>query len=115
MIFLRGLVLFSSFFLLPHSIYGQIVDEKKEMVQPSKFLWVSDTSSTKLERLAYVAGCSVAFSLLDFIGFNATQFDKTARTGYRILQVTSQVALSYFLYQKFGLSSAVSFNLIWWT
>ncbi len=72
-------------------------------------------ASTKLERIAYVVGGSAAFSLLDFIGFNATQFNKGARTGYRIFQVTSQLAISYFLYQKFGLSSAISFNLIWWT
>jgi hypothetical protein len=77
-------------------------------------------NTTKLERVSYVIGASLAFSLFDYVGFNYVVFhpSNTARTvpfGYRIAQAGVQTALSYFLYKQVGLSSTVSFNLIWWT
>ena len=76
-----------------------------------------------LTKAAYVVGASLAFSLFDYVGYNLTRHDIEPYlqrphgwlTGYRILQVAVQSAITYFLYKECGLSSAISFNLIWWT
>jgi hypothetical protein len=70
----------------------------------------------KLERTAYVLGSSLAFSLFDYIGFNMTRYNSHASViAFRILQAGLQTGLSYFLYKKCGLNSAIAFNLIWLT
>jgi len=72
--------------------------------------------STRLERFEYVLGASAAFSLLDYIGFNldVRQLHNTQWV-YHGIQGLAQAAITYFLYKTCGLSSAISFNLIWWT
>jgi hypothetical protein len=108
-------ILFILFFLiyLPHlskaQSNGQFLDS---IGKPASII---SRDSNKLERIAYVVGGSLSFSLLDFLGFNLTEGHKSARSVYRVIQVTSQAAITYFLYKKFGLSSAISFSLIWWT
>ena len=107
-----------TFFMLPLSTFGQTSLSIQDSLQLTSFYPKPDTiehPSTKLERVAYVIGGSVTFSLLDFLGFNLTESHPGARLGYRVIQVVSQTAISYFLYKKFGLTSAISFNLIWWT
>jgi hypothetical protein len=81
------------------------------------FFHVSDSAQnfSRIERIGYVCGASLAFSLFDYIGANATKTNTTARSAYRVLEVAVQAGISYFLYKKLGLSSAISFNLIWWT
>ncbi|MFI5264273.1 MAG: hypothetical protein ACHQM6_07145, partial [Candidatus Kapaibacterium sp.] len=70
---------------------------------------------SRIERIGYVCGASLAFSLFDYIGANSTKFSDPGRAVYRVIEVTVQTGISYFLYKKCGLSSAISFNLIWWT
>ncbi len=72
--------------------------------------------STRLDRYGYVIGASLAYSLFDYVGFNLTKEHSTVvRDAYRGIQVATQIAISYFLYKTLGLTSAISFNLIWWT
>jgi hypothetical protein len=73
----------------------------------------STHSSTKLERTAWVVGSSMAFSLFDYVGFNFVKGPNHAPLWYRAIQTSVQAGLSYLLYKKLGLNSAISFNLIW--
>lgn len=86
--------------------------------------WAKDNwirpGTTKLERIAYVIGASLVFSLYDYIAFHKVVFapdnkDLSVPFAYRVAQSTVQGALSFFLYEQVGLSSAVAFNTIWWT
>ncbi len=76
--------------------------------------------STRLERYGYVVGSSLAFALVDYVGFNELKkmnggVHYEASPLYRIAEGIIQAAITYFLYKQCGLSSAISFNLIWWT
>ncbi len=78
----------------------------------------SDSSerSTRLERIGYVVGGSLAFSLADYIGFNLVRGENNrVPFWYHALQGAVQAGFSYLLYTKFGLPSTIAFNLIWWT
>ncbi len=74
-----------------------------------------ESLATKLEHAGYVCGATLAFSLFDYIGYNLVRGENGAPFSYRILQSLVQAAITYFLYEKCGINSAVSFNLIWWT
>jgi hypothetical protein len=69
----------------------------------------------RLERIEYVVGASLAFSLFDYVGYNLVRTNSSSPSWYRLLEGTVQTAISYFLYKECGLSSVISFNLIWWT
>lgn len=72
--------------------------------------------STRLQRYGYVIGASLAFALFDYVGFNLTQnVNQSPPWIYRSVQVLTQAAISYFLYKTCGISSAIAFNIIWWT
>jgi len=71
--------------------------------------------STRLQRYEYVIGATLGYSLIDYYGFNVMATEWHDRSIYRVLQVGIQTAIAYFLYKELGLSSAISFNLIWWT
>jgi hypothetical protein len=71
--------------------------------------------STRLTRYEYVVGATLAYSLIDYYGFNIIGTEWHAKSVYRVLQVGIQTAITYFLYKELGLTSAISFNLIWWT
>jgi hypothetical protein len=76
--------------------------------------------TTKLERVGYVIGASLIFSLFDYIAFHkvvfaSTNTDHSVPFSYRIAQAGVQTLLSYALYEQVGLSSTVAFNTIWWT
>ncbi len=75
----------------------------------------AQSDSTRLERYEYVLGGSLIYSLFDYVGFGLTQNHPAARTVYRGIQAATQIAISYVLYKELGLSSAISFNLMWWT
>ena len=89
----------------------------------SQSFFAPDTNSTRLERIGYVVGASAVFSLADYIGYNllkqhyATDYYQryNAPPLYRVSMALLQTAISYVLYKQCGLSSAISFNLIWWT
>jgi hypothetical protein len=74
----------------------------------------------RLERYELVIGSGLVFSLGDYIGFNllkkahGEQGFKTPLF-FRIAEGITQAAITFFLYKECGLSSAISFNLIWWT
>src|SRR5207302_4154835 len=77
--------------------------------------------STRLQRIGYVVGASLAFSLADYIGFNLLKQadhvnpDYHAPLLFRLTEGMAQAAFSYFLYKYIGLNSAIAFNLMWWT
>lgn len=73
------------------------------------------SAQDKLEKAAWVAGSVVALGVYDYFGYNLTQDRQPALTIYRISFVLAQAGLTYLLYEKFGLPSAIGFNLIWWT
>jgi len=66
-------------------------------------------STTK--KLLWLTGSSAVFSLFDYVGYNATK----GSTVYRISQAVVQIGLTYLLYKQLGISSAIAFNVIWWT
>jgi hypothetical protein len=68
-----------------------------------------------LTKLLYLGGASLLYSGIDYVGFNATNRNPTALGIYRVCQVLMQGAITWFLYEKLGLSTAIGFNLIWWT
>jgi hypothetical protein len=72
-----------------------------------------------LERYEYVIGSCLAFSLVDYLGYNILVKSNPYSTGkinaLHVLDVTLGGAINYFLYKTCGLSSALSFDLIWWT
>lgn len=69
----------------------------------------------KLENAAWVGGSVITLGVVDYIGYNLTYQNPTALTIYRVGFVLAQAAITWFLYEKCGLSSAIGFNLIWWT
>src|SRR5206468_6952336 len=83
----------------------------------SSFFQISESAKnlSRGERIGYVCAASLAFSLFDYIGHNATKTDHAARLAYRIFQPAVQAGITYFLYKQCGLNSAISFNIIWWT
>jgi hypothetical protein len=94
------------------------VPEKSKAQNDLSYLFHSDSSAantTKLERIAYVCGASLAFSLFDYIGYNLCRYNNKAPLSYRLLQAAVQGGISYYLFRKCGLPSAISFNIIWWT
>ncbi len=75
-----------------------------------------DLEHSSLEKVGYLLGASVAFSLFDYVGYNASKgSDGLAPPAYRVLQLAVQGGLTYFLYEECGLPTAIGFNLIWWT
>jgi hypothetical protein len=94
------------------SLFGKISDwASSNWVRPG---------TTKLERIGYVIGASLVFSLFDYVVFHKVVFaesntDHSVPFSYRLAQSGVQTALSYLLYKQVGLSSTVAFNTIWWT
>src|ERR1017187_6250425 len=82
-----------------------------------------DTTNTWARRTAFVVGSSLVFSFADYVAFNLLKKAAGAQAGgdferppiFNISRVLVQSAITYFLYKECGLSSAISFNLIWWT
>jgi hypothetical protein len=68
-----------------------------------------------LEKVAWLAGASVAFAGFDYVGYNLVRNTTTPRLIYRVVQFGVQVGLSWLLYKKFGLPTAIGFNIFWWT
>ncbi len=86
--------------------------------------WVNlDSTKTdgvqRFERYEAVIGSCLAFSLLDYTGYNIFVVSHQNRTGailgLHAFDAALGSAINYFLYKTFGLSSAISFDLIWWT
>jgi hypothetical protein len=72
-------------------------------------------SQDALEKAAWVGGSTVLLGVYDYVGYNLSHRNPTTLTGYRISFYLLQAALTYILYEKFGLPSAIGLNLIWWT
>jgi hypothetical protein len=75
--------------------------------------------STHLERYGFVVGSCLAFSLLDYIGYNTlvtpNHGSASSILSLHIFDAAFGSAINYFLYKTCGLPSAISFDLIWWT
>ncbi len=69
--------------------------------------------STRLERIGYVLGSSALFGLADYYGWNLVH--APISLPYRLVEGTVQAVITYFLYREFGLSSAISFTVLWWS
>ncbi len=74
-----------------------------------------DQKPSPWEKAAWVAGSAVALGLYDYIGYNLTSANPTSEGIYRVSFVLVQAGVTYILYKKFGLPSAIAINLIWWT
>ena len=72
-------------------------------------------AQTKLEKAAWVSGGAVALGIYDYFGYNLTKRSSVASAVYRSTFFLAQGIITYILYEKFGLPSAIGFNLIWWT
>jgi hypothetical protein len=70
---------------------------------------------TQLEKVAWLAGASVAYAGFDYVGFNLVRKTSTPKLIYRMLQLGVQAGITWFLYEKCGLPTAIAFNLVWWT
>jgi hypothetical protein len=70
---------------------------------------------SRLEKTAWLLGASVLFAGFDYVGYNLTRNHPTALKVYRALQVLTQSAISWLLYDQMGLPTAIGFNVIWWT
>jgi hypothetical protein len=67
------------------------------------------------EKLLWLGAASLSFSLFDYVGFNLVRNSSTHTLIYRVLHVAVQAGMSWLLYDKLGLPTAVAFNLMWWT
>jgi hypothetical protein len=104
-------IIFLSLFLFSSGLLYAQPDSLSSFQFPPK-----ESFNTKLEHAGWVLGSSLAFSFADYIGFNMTRYNsKASQITFRTLQILLQSGLSYFLYNKCGLNSAIAFNLIWWT
>jgi hypothetical protein len=74
-----------------------------------------DSKPTVCEKLVYLGGASLLYAGVDYFGFNYTKQNKTQLVMYRVFQIMMQGAITWFLYDKLGLPTAIGFNLIWWT
>jgi hypothetical protein len=73
----------------------------------------------RLERFEFVLGSCLAFSLADYAGYNIFVKGDQSRTGaifgLHVFDAAFGGAINYFLYKTCGLSTAISFDLVWWT
>jgi hypothetical protein len=80
---------------------------------------VRGQDSTRLKRIEYVVGSCLAFSLVDYLGYNifvkGDPGKTTAILALHVFDAAMGAAINYFLYKTCGLSSALSFDLTWWT
>jgi hypothetical protein len=73
----------------------------------------AQTDSTRLVRIGYVLGSSALFGLADYYAWNLIHVPVSIP--YRLVQGTVQAAITYFLYREFGIGSAISFTILWWS
>lgn len=73
----------------------------------------------RLERYGAVLGSGMVFSLLDYVGYNIFVKGDQTRTaqifGLHVFDALMGGAINYFLYKTCGISTACSFDLLWWT
>jgi hypothetical protein len=67
------------------------------------------------EKMLYLTGAALGFALFDYVGYNLVRNSDTGLPIYRVVQVLTQLGVSWLLYEKVGLPTAIAFNLIWWT
>ena len=73
----------------------------------------------RLKRYELVIGSGLAFSLVDYFGYNIFVKSDPRRTSailaLHVFDIAFGAAINYFLYTTCGLPSAISFDLMWWT
>ncbi len=74
-----------------------------------------DQKPSSWEKAAWVAGSAIALGVYDYIGYNLAKDNPTSEGIYRASFILVQAGVTYLLYEKFGLPSAIAVNLIWWT
>lgn len=67
------------------------------------------------EKLLFLAAACMGFAFFDYVVFNSVRTDKKAVRVYRIAQGLTQAAITYYLYKEVSASTAIGFNLVWWT
>jgi hypothetical protein len=77
------------------------------------FLHAQDARPAPLERALWVTGGVVTFASFDYLVVGL--FRPNHEDVYKVLQYAVQAGITYILYKKCGLSSAIGFNTIWWT
>ena len=76
---------------------------------------VQAQEKSKLEKVVWITGASLTFSAFDYVGYSLTHHNQSSLMTYRIIQLGVQGGLTYLLYKECGLTSAISFNIIWWS
>lgn len=66
-----------------------------------------------LGRALWVTGGVLTYATFDYLVVGL--FRPNNLTAYKVLQYCVQAGITYLLYKKCGLSSAIGFNIIWWT
>jgi hypothetical protein len=72
-----------------------------------------DDRPPPLARALWTAGAAVTFATFDYVAVGLARPNHEGV--YKIVQYAVQAGITYFLYKKCGLSSAIGFNIIWWS
>ena len=81
--------------------------------QSEQSLALPDEHPKPFENALWVTGGVLAFGTFDYLVVGLFRPDH--ENIYKFVQYAAQAGITYFLYKKCGLSSAIGFNLIWWT
>jgi hypothetical protein len=76
-------------------------------------LQAQDERPTPLVRALWVTGGVLTYATFDYLVVGLFRPDHL--NIYKLLQYAVQAGITYVLYKECGLSSAIGFNLIWWT
>jgi hypothetical protein len=112
-------IIFLSVFLVSSS--GRAQDSTKALDSTQRQDTTKVSESSRFERAGYVLGASLGLSLFDYLGFNIarnnwdTHYGHPALLVYHLVLGAVGTAINYILYEKLGLSSAIAFDLMWWT
>ena len=83
------------------------------------FLFVTQISTAQEltfgDRALKVSIAAGVFTLVDYITFNLVKSNPNAIRAYRIAQLTTQVLLTYWLWDTGDWKCAIAFNLMLWT
>ncbi|MBR9975905.1 MAG: hypothetical protein KFF77_10025 [Bacteroidetes bacterium] len=84
---------------------------------PAEWDSAAVTAPDEQDRLLYLGGAAMGLALFDYVGYNLARAsgDHGSLVVYRVLQGLAQLAVSWMLYEKLGLPSAIGFNVLWWT
>ncbi|MCB2204663.1 hypothetical protein KQI65_07935 [bacterium] len=99
----------------PGSIPGASLKTPTEHGDAATDSLTAQLQPTAGEKLLYLAGAALGMGLFDYVGFNLVRDNDVTTPIYRVVQGLTQIGVSWLLYEKVGLPTAIAFNLVWWT